>query len=126
MVGTHHRPSDDISIFAFLTPANAMLSVELAHLADVLTASGQAKTALGANFTKQAKTWSKRVHDSVWANTVRAEPIFLGLLLMFGQLVDNIFAYETNGFGGRYVMDDANVPVGLPSPPLDLLSANLI
>ncbi|KAJ7843004.1 Six-hairpin glycosidase-like protein [Mycena olivaceomarginata] len=95
MVGTHHRPSDDISIFAFLTPANAMLSVELAHLADVLTASGQAKTALGANFTKQAKTWSKRVHDSVGANT----------------LVDNIFAYETNGFGGRYVMDDANVPL---------------
>lgn len=84
MVGTHHRPSDDISIFAFLTPANAMLSVELAHLADVLTASGQAKTALGANFTQQAKTWSKRVHDSVWANTVRAGPVFLGRLLMVG------------------------------------------
>ena len=25
--------------------------------------------------------------------------------------MDNIFAYETNGLGSRYVMDDANVPV---------------
>jgi hypothetical protein len=44
MVGTHHRPSDDISVFAFLTPANAMLSVELAHLKDILTTSGQTKS----------------------------------------------------------------------------------
>lgn len=29
------------------------------------------------------------------------------------KVVNNIFAYETNGFGGRYVMDDANVPVSL-------------
>ena len=27
------------------------------------------------------------------------------------QVVNNIFAYETNGLGSRYVMDDANVPV---------------
>lgn len=25
--------------------------------------------------------------------------------------MNNIFAYETNGLGSRYVMDDANVPV---------------
>jgi hypothetical protein len=44
MVGTHHRPSDDISVFAFLTPGNAMLSVELAHLKDILTTSGQTES----------------------------------------------------------------------------------
>lgn len=38
--------------------------------------------------------------------------------------MDNIFAYETNGFGGRYVMDDANVPVGLPSPLSALIDSN--
>ncbi|KAF8161946.1 Six-hairpin glycosidase-like protein [Mycena galopus ATCC 62051] len=86
MVGTHHRPSDDLSTFAFLTPANAMLS---------------AKTEQGKNFTTMATTWSKRVSDSVWANT----------------LVNDIFAYETNGLGSRYVMDDANVPVLPPSLP---------
>ncbi|KAJ7023625.1 Six-hairpin glycosidase-like protein [Mycena alexandri] len=92
MVGTHHRPSDDLSVFAFLTPANAMLSVELSHLNDILTQSGQAKSGQGKNISTQATTWSKRVSDAVWANT----------------LVDNIFAYETNGLGSRYVMDDAN------------------
>ncbi|KAF8137731.1 Six-hairpin glycosidase-like protein [Mycena galopus ATCC 62051] len=105
MVGTHHRPSDDLSTFAFLTPANAMLSVELKHLADILTASGQAKTEQGKNFTTMATTWSKRVSDSVWANT----------------LVNDIFAYETNGLGSRYVMDDANVPSLLSLPYLGFL-----
>ncbi|KAJ7846793.1 Six-hairpin glycosidase-like protein [Mycena leptocephala] len=100
MVGTHHRPSDDISVFAFLTPANAMLSVELAHLKDILTTSGQTKSS-----KSQAGEWSDRVSASVWANT----------------LVDNIFAYETNGFGGRYVMDDANVPSLLSLPYLGFL-----
>ncbi|KAJ6576272.1 Six-hairpin glycosidase-like protein [Mycena sp. CBHHK59/15] len=102
MVGTHHRPSDDISVFAFLTPANAMLSVELTNLARILDAAGPAR---GRNISAQAKVWSKRVHDAIWATT----------------LVDNIFAYETNGFGGRYVMDDANVPSLLSLPYLGFL-----
>ncbi|KAJ7026363.1 Six-hairpin glycosidase-like protein [Mycena alexandri] len=105
MVGTHHRPSDDLSVFAFLTPANAMLSVELSHLNDILTKSGQAKSGQGKNISAEAKTWSKRVSDAVWANT----------------LVDNIFAYETNGLGSRYVMDDANVPSLLSLPYLGFL-----
>ncbi|KAG6911667.1 hypothetical protein DXG01_007917 [Tephrocybe rancida] len=94
LVGTHHRPSDDLSTFAFLTPANAMLSVELTHLADVLDDAGQLP-----DVSKDAKTWSARV-------------------------VDNIFAYEINGFGGRYVMDDANVPSLLSLPYLGFLDKN--
>ncbi|KAJ7724819.1 hypothetical protein DFH07DRAFT_854556 [Mycena maculata] len=108
MVGTHHRPSDDISVFAFLTPANAMLSVELAHLSDILVASGQTKTSQGKNISEQATSWSKSVSAAVWAKT----------------LVDNVFAYETNGFGGRYVMDDANVPSLLSLPFLGFLDKN--
>ncbi|KAJ7436822.1 Six-hairpin glycosidase-like protein [Mycena latifolia] len=105
MVGTHHRPSDDLSMFAFLTPANAMLSVELGHLADILAASGHANAGAGRNISKQATVWSRRVKEAVWETT----------------LVDNIFAYETNGFGGRYVMDDANVPSLLSLPYLGFL-----
>jgi len=100
LVGTHHRPSDDEVVFAFLTPANAMLSVELTHLANMLDATGQLH-----NVSEQAKEWSSRIHDAVWKTTV----------------VDNIFAYETNGFGGRYVMDDANVPSLLSLPYLGFL-----
>ncbi|ESK97428.1 duf1237 domain protein [Moniliophthora roreri MCA 2997] len=103
MVGTHHRPSDDLSTFAFLTPANAMLSVELNHLADILEATRMAK-----NVSISAREWSVRIHDAIWNTTV----------------VDNIFAYETNGFGGRYVMDDANVPSLLSLPYLGFLDRN--
>ncbi|KAF7375715.1 Glycoside hydrolase family 125 protein [Mycena sanguinolenta] len=106
MVGTHHRPSDDLSTYAFLTPANAMLSVELAHLAAILTQSGQTKTSKEAKeFAKLASEWSKRVGDAVWEHTV----------------VNDIFAYETNGLGSRYVMDDANVPTLLSLPYLGFL-----
>ncbi|KAI0700704.1 Six-hairpin glycosidase-like protein [Cytidiella melzeri] len=100
LVGTHHRPSDDLSTFAFLTPANAMLSVELGHLADILDSAKQSK-----NVSTLARQWSSRIHDAIWDTT----------------LVDNIFAYETNGLGGRYVMDDANVPSLLSLPYLGFL-----
>ncbi|KAF8826554.1 hypothetical protein HHX47_DHR5000446 [Lentinula edodes] len=99
MVGTHHRPSDDLSTFAFLTPANAMLSVELTNLALILDEAGQ-----GASISQSAKEWSSRINESIWANTA-----------------NNIFAYETNGYGGRYVMDDANVPSLLSLPYLGFL-----
>lgn len=84
MVGTHHRPSDDLSTFgsfahfsynfwfgvqhfqAFLTPANAMLSVELEFLAEIMDAAGHGSS----DITSSARTWSKRIKDAVWDTTV--------------------------------------------------------
>ncbi|KAK7695703.1 hypothetical protein QCA50_000339 [Cerrena zonata] len=100
LVGTHHRPSDDLSTFAFLTPANAMLSVELTHLAEVLDSTQQLR-----NVSQLARQYSLRIQNAIWNSTI----------------VNNIFAYETNGFGGRYVMDDANVPSLLSLPYLGFL-----
>ncbi|KAI4518411.1 hypothetical protein K525DRAFT_227541, partial [Schizophyllum commune Loenen D] len=100
MVGTHHRPSDDLSVFAFLTPANAMLSVELVHLADLLDEAGQL-----ANVSESARKWSSQIYDAIYNYTV----------------IDDVFAYETNGFGGRFVMDDANVPSLLSLPYLGFI-----
>ncbi|KAJ7278384.1 Six-hairpin glycosidase-like protein [Mycena rebaudengoi] len=100
MVATHHRPSDDLSGYAFLTPANAMLSVELTHLANLLDTTRQAK-----NISSSAKVWSKRIHDAIWSTT----------------LVNNIFAYESDGYGGFYMMDDANVPSLVSLPYLGFL-----
>lgn len=101
LVGTHHRPSDDLSTFAFLVPANAMLSVELGHLADILDSAKQAH-----NVSVAAREWSARISAAIWNTTV----------------VDNIFAYETNGLGSRYVTDDANVPSLLSLPYLGFLN----
>ncbi|KAL0061344.1 hypothetical protein AAF712_011861 [Marasmius tenuissimus] len=122
MVATSHRPSDDLATFAFLVPANAMLSVELGYLAEILDATGKAQ-----NVSALAKEWSGRIKDAIWNST----------------LVDNVFAYETNGellpssppslvfcsllmrvalgLGSRYVMDDANVPSLLSLPYLGFL-----
>jgi uncharacterized protein len=86
LVGTHHRPSDDLSVFgeflpcrrilrciliilkAFLTPANAMLSVELKYLADILDSVGVLR-----NVSQQAKGWSTRIHDAIWKTTVSSQ-----------------------------------------------------
>jgi uncharacterized protein len=76
MVGTHHRPSDDISIYAFLTPANAMLSVELTHLADILDAVQQRQ-----DVSVKARQLSKRISDAVWQHTVR-NTSFCGLIFV--------------------------------------------
>ena len=71
-----------------------MLAVELTHLADVLDATHQAK-----NVSKLARQYTSTITKAIWDHT----------------LVNNVFAYETDGFGSRYVMDDANVPVCLSS-----------
>ncbi|TFY78639.1 hypothetical protein EWM64_g5373 [Hericium alpestre] len=85
---------------AYLTPANAMLSVELTHLADMLDKIGQLR-----NVSQLARKYSSTIQNAIWQTTV----------------VDNVFAYETNGYGGRYVMDDANVPSLLSLPYLGFL-----
>ncbi|KAH9951757.1 Six-hairpin glycosidase-like protein [Amylocystis lapponica] len=101
LVGTSHRPSDDLSTFAFLTPANAMLTVELNYLADILESAGKA-----GNVSQLARNYSSVINAAIWEHT----------------LLDNVFAYETNGFSGRYVMDDANVPSLLSLPYLGFLN----
>ncbi|KAI0068999.1 hypothetical protein BV25DRAFT_1792433 [Artomyces pyxidatus] len=102
LVGTHHRPSDDLSTFAFLTPANAMLSVELQHLANM----SDKVYGPNNNISTLARKYSATITNAIWSTTV----------------VNNIFAYETNGYGGRYVMDDANVPSLLSLPYLGFLA----
>jgi len=78
-----------------------MLSVELAHLADTLDGIGRLK-----NVSKSARKWSTQIQKAVWNYTV----------------IDNVFAYETNGLGSRYIMDDANVPSLLSLPYLGFLN----
>ena len=107
---------------AFLTPANAMLSVELAHLANMLDATEQLR-----NVSEQAKQWSSRIHDAIWKTTVLQLLVVLDtclnafrlwiISLHTRQMVRKVssskesYSHDRLGFGGRYVMDDANVPV---------------
>ncbi|KAF9505591.1 glycoside hydrolase family 125 protein [Hydnum rufescens UP504] len=103
-VETHHRPSDDLCTYAFLTPTNAMMSVELANLVTVLESLHPSDATLAAlvnEFIHNATTWSSRVQSAIYKYALTEE---------------GTFAYEMNGLGSRYMMDDANVP-SLLSPP---------
>ncbi|KAI9574953.1 Six-hairpin glycosidase-like protein [Boletus coccyginus] len=103
MVGTSHRPSDDLSVYAFLTPANAMLSVELTNLAAILD-----DAEIAPNVSAQAKEWSQSIKKAIHEHTI----------------IENVFAYEINGLGSVYMMDDANVPSLLSLPYLGFLDRN--
>jgi meiotically up-regulated gene 157 (Mug157) protein len=103
MVGTSHRPSDDLSVYAFLTPANAMLSVELINLATILDDAD-----IAPDVSAQAKQWSQSIKEAIYEHTI----------------VDDVFAYEINGLGSVYMMDDANVPSLLSLPYLGFLDRN--
>ena len=65
LVGTHHRPNDILSTYVFLTPANAMLSVELSRLAGVLDDAG-----MFPNASSSAREWSSQISAAIWNSTV--------------------------------------------------------
>ncbi|POR35500.1 Uncharacterized protein TPAR_04323 [Tolypocladium paradoxum] len=124
LVASHHRPSDDLCVFSklpscphqplnkrvhlitifieFITSDNAMVSVELVHIAAVLEEVGMLD-----EVSQQARQYAKTIRDAIWKHTLTS---------------NGIFAYETNGFGGEYIMDDANVPSLISLPYLGFLS----
>ncbi|PHH93291.1 hypothetical protein CDD83_7990 [Cordyceps sp. RAO-2017] len=101
LVASSHRPSDDQCVFNFITSDNAMMSVELGHVADMLNRVGSLK-----DVSDRLSHYSRVIRDAVWAHT---------------RTQDGIFAYETNGYGGQYIMDDANVPSLVSLPYLGFL-----
>ncbi|KAI0131867.1 Six-hairpin glycosidase-like protein [Xylariales sp. AK1849] len=101
LVASSHRPSDDLCVFNFITSDNAMMSVELAYLADTLDEIGTL-----VDVSHEAREHSGVIRDAVWNHTLTT---------------GGIFAYETNGYGGQYIMDDANVPSLVSLPYLGFL-----
>jgi hypothetical protein len=94
------RPSDDSMIMPFLIPSNAMAAVELGHVKRLLKGlPGQSDRA------KRAAKLSEEIEAAVWKHGVVEHP-----------QCGKIFAYEVDGFGSWYFMDDANIPslLGLP------------
>ncbi|KAG8425611.1 hypothetical protein J3458_002293 [Metarhizium acridum] len=101
LVACSHRPSDDLCVFNFITSDNAMLSVELNHIADMLEASRKLN-----QVSRQARQYARTIRNAVLHHT---------------KTPSGIFAYETNGYGGQYIMDDANVPSLVSLPYLGFL-----
>ena len=94
LIASAFRPSDDATTFEFLVPSNFMAVTSLRKAAEILeTVNGREDlaaecTALAAEVEGALKEYAVVEHPE------------------YGQ----IYAYEVDGFGSHFLMDDANVP----------------
>ena len=94
LIASSFRPSDDATQFEFLVPSNFFAVSILRQAAEILS-QVNGKPALAARCTALAQ----EVEQALGKYAVVKHP-------EFGQ----IYAYEVDGFGNSYLMDDANVP----------------
>lgn len=100
LIRSAFRPSDDATDLGFLIPSNAFAVVELRHLAEIFQ-----KVLSDAAFTKECLSLSNEIDQAIKKYAIFDIP-------NHGE----IYAFEVDGFGGRILMDDANVPnlISLP------------
>lgn len=101
LVRSGFRPSDDVCKLPYLVPANAMMAVELDRIAELLTVLNRPDAAA------EARRLSGEIRDGLEKCALVAHP-----------RLGEIWAYEVDGYGGSYLMDDANVPSLLALPYL--------
>lgn len=94
LIHSAFRPSDDACIFPFLVPSNLFAQRALEQLAEIHS------TVLGdAGFARECTAFAGELKEAIAANTLAEHP-------RHGR----IYAYEVDAYGGRVLMDDANVP----------------
>lgn len=101
MIRSPFRPSDDTSIYEFLVPANLMLARYLDSCADIMGLLGNATLA------KEMTTMATTIRDGVEKFAIVPSPV---------DGHTPIYAFEVDGYGGRNLMDDANIPSLLSLP----------
>ena len=107
LVASSFRPSDDATTFEFLIPANFFAVVSLRQAAEILqTVNRQPR------LSKECSQLADEVEKSLKKYAVVKHP-------KFGK----IYAYEVDGFGNAFMMDDANIPSLLSLPYLGAVDA---
>jgi len=100
LIHSGFRPSDDACIYPFLIPSNLFAATSLSQLIEI------AEGALDdSDLASQCRNLRGQLLQAL-ENHAKADHLSYG----------TIYAYETDGFGNRLFMDDANVPslLGLP------------
>ena len=108
LIVSSFRPSDDATIFPFLIPSNFFAVVSLRQAAEMVT-SLHNDNALATELLALAK----EVETAIQQHGVVTHP-------KYGK----IYAFEVDGFGGAYMMDDSNVPSLLSLPYLGAVDKN--
>jgi len=88
------RPSDDSTVLPYLIPSNLMAIQSLRQLSHIYT-----KALADAPFASECDRLADEIEVAIRQHAIVEHPEF-GL----------IFAYEVDGYGGRMLLDDANVP----------------
>ena len=108
LIASAFRPSDDATTLQFLVPSNFMAVSSLRKAAEILTKVNK-NTALAT----QCADLANEVSDALKKYAVYDHP-------KYGK----IYAYEVDGFGSYFLMDDANVPSLLAMPYLGDVSTD--
>ena len=94
LIVSSFRPSDDATTFDFLVPSNFFAVTSLRKAAEILkTVNGDPKTA------EECLALAEEVEKALKKYAIVKHP-------QYGK----IYAFEVDGFGNSYLMDDANVP----------------
>lgn len=102
------RPSDDATVFPFLIPSNFFAAVSLKQAAELIKAVFN-----DSNLQNELLSLANEVEKALKDHAIVDHP-------KYGK----IYAFEVDGFGSTYLMDDANVPSLLSLPYLDAVSAD--
>ena len=94
LIASAFRPSDDATTFEFLIPSNFMAVSSLRKAAEILATVNKEQ-----DLADQCLALADEVEKALRQHAVFDHP-------EFGE----IYAYEVDGFGSRFLMDDANVP----------------
>jgi hypothetical protein len=103
LIRSPFRPSDDSGLFQFLIPANAMLARYLEACAEIMALLPNAPSELA----KQMSDMAASLRDAINMYGIVPSPLDRNAM---------IYAYEVDGYGGRNLMDDANIPSLLSLP----------
>ena len=94
LIASAFRPSDDATTFEFLVPSNFMAVSSLRKAAEILSTVCAEDELAG-----ECRNLADEVAVALKKHAVYEHPEF-----------GPIYAFETDGFGNKYIMDDANVP----------------
>ena len=108
LIASSFRPSDDATTLQFLVPSNFFAVSSLRKAAEILSTVNR-----NQEFADKCSALADEVENALKQEAVYNHP-------KFGE----IYAFEVDGFGNHFLMDDANVPSLLAMPYLGDVEIN--
>lgn len=108
LIVSSFRPSDDSTTFGFLIPSNLFAVVSLRQIAEISKKINKDK-----DFAQECLKLADEVEKAIGQYAIYKHPKY-----------GDIYAFEVDGYGNQYIMDDANIPSLLSLPYLGCVKKN--